>query len=228
MNKIFLVDADDTILDFHGVSALALRASFSALNIPWQDWYLSEYKRINNELWQALERRALTRSDLMSKRFHWYLAEIGLTEVDGDAFNKEYLHYLSTNPVYFDGAEDFLRTLNAVGRVYIVTNGTYTIQKSRFDISKLWDYAEEVFISEKIGCDKPGKGYSDYVVAHIPNFDKKNCYWIGDSLSADIKAANDLGVTSIWFNPQNKSLNCDIVPDYNVQNYDEILKICKQ
>ena len=38
------------------------------------------------------------------------------------------------------GAEDFLRKLKSAGKVYIVTNGTYFVQKSRFDIAKLWDY----------------------------------------------------------------------------------------
>ena len=69
-----------------------------------------------------------------------------------------------------------MKELNGAGRVYIVTNGTYSVQKSRFDIARLWDYAEEAFVSEKIGFDKPNKAYTDYVVSHIPDFDKSRAY----------------------------------------------------
>lgn len=106
-----------------------------------------------------------------------------------------------------------------------VTNGTYFVQKSRFDIAKLWDYIEDAFVSEKIGCDKPGKAYTDYVVSHIPNFDKSRAIWIGDSLTADINAANDAGIESIWLNPTDKSTEGKAFPDYEAASYEEILEI---
>ena len=121
-----------------------------------------------------------------------------------------------------------LTKLRRLGRVFIVTNGTKNIQQSRFDIVGLWSYAERVFISEEVGYDKPSKGYTDYVIQNIPDFDKKNCFWIGDSLSADIKAANEAGILSIWFNPQGKPLSNRAKPDYVASNFDEILQICEQ
>ena len=225
MKSIFLVDADDTILDFHGASALAIKAAFKHFGVAWQEEYAKVFKKINDGLWESLERKELTRKELIEKRFPLYLQALGLTSVDGGGFNKQYLHFLATKPLYVQGAENFLTELGKMGRVYIVTNGTEFIQKSRFEIARLWDYIEDAFISDCIGVDKPAKGYTDYVLSHIPNFKKEEAVWIGDSLSADIKAANDAGIESIWFNPAKKPLSGKAQPQHIAVSFEEILNI---
>ena len=223
--EIFLVDADYTLLDFHASSALALNHAFEKSGIPYKEEYLTQFSTFNAQLWQRLERKELTRSQLMANRFPMFLQLLNITSVSGEEFNQTFLHYLSTTPIYMDGAKDFLYTLNKHGRVYIVTNGTEWIQKSRFDIAKLWGYAQDVFISDCIGCDKPGKAYTDYVIRHIPNFSKERAIWIGDSLSADIQAANDAEIESIWFNPKKKELKGEITPTYQAHSFAEIVDI---
>ncbi len=228
MKNIFLVDVDDTILDFHGASALALQSAFEGSGLAFDEKYLTEFKRINGGLWEALERKELTRKELIERRFHIYLAEMGIEGVDGDAFNRLFLEYLATHPIYIDGAKEFLTKLKKMGWVYFVTNGTAWIQKSRFDIAALWGYAEDTFVSETVGYDKPSKKYTEYVMAHIPNFKRENAVWIGDSLSADIKGANASNISSIWFNPHKKSANGDVQPNYTAESFDEILTILKK
>lgn len=223
MKNIFLVDADDTILDFHGASAIALKRAFIESGIAWEDRYLSEFKVINAGLWEALERKELTRKTLMDTRFHIFLKHMGMELVDADSFNQIFLKYLATHPIYIDGAEAFLTELRKLGRVYIVTNGTAWIQKSRFDISNLWSYAEDVFVSDLIGVDKPAPEYTQYVIEHIPDFSVENTVWIGDSISADVKAANDAGITSIWYNRHKKEATRGIIPDYSFEKLEEIL-----
>ena len=223
MKNIFFVDADDTILDFHGASAIALKTAFVESGIAWQDCYLSEFKKINAGLWEALERKELTRKELMERRFHIFLQYMGMDNVDADAFNQIFLKHLSTHPIYIDGAQSFLTELRKLGRVYIVTNGTAWIQKSRFDISNLWSYAEDVFVSDLIGFDKPAPEYTQYVINHIPNFSVENAVWIGDSISADIKAANDANITSIWYNRHKKVAEGKVLPDYAFDDFEQIL-----
>ena len=223
MKNIFLVDADDTILDFHGASAIALQKAFEENGVQWEEKYLTEFKKVNGGLWEALERKEITRKELMDTRFHRFLKHLGRTDLDADAFNSTFLKHLATHPIYIDGAEAFLTKLRTLGRVYIVTNGTAWIQKSRFDISNLWSYAEDVFVSDLIGYDKPAKEYTEFVLAHIPDFVKENAVWIGDSLSADIKAANEADITSIWYNRHKKAVEGEIIPDYVFENFDEIL-----
>ena len=222
---LFLVDADDTILNFHASSRAALIETFEAFGYPWQTRYGEEFFRFNAGLWERLERKEITRDELMDTRFTLFLRLLGITDVCGEQFNEFFLRHLSTHPIYFEGAEVFLKTLGKVGKVYVVTNGTAWIQKSRFDISNLWQYADDVFISQLIGADKPAKEYTDYVVSHIPNFQQNRAIWIGDSLSADIRAAKDAEIDSIWFNPQKKRGSNAIIPTYVAASYGEILQI---
>jgi YjjG family noncanonical pyrimidine nucleotidase len=223
MKNIFLVDADDTILDFHGVSSIALRKAFEECGVAWEERFGVEYKKINESLWEALERKELSRAELMNKRFHIVLPNLGITNIDADGFNRKYLNYIATNPVYLEGAENFLKELNNIGDVYIVTNGTAWIQDSRFAISNIMQYAKNAFISERVGFDKPDKHYTQYVIEHIPDFSLDRAVWIGDSLSADIKAAKDAGIASIWYNCHKKQLTGGILPDFSADNFSEII-----
>ena len=225
MKNIFLVDADDTILDFHGASKNALRYAFEKGGAVWQEKFGDDFKRINDELWKKLEEKKLTRAELLEKRFPYYLSQVGMQELDATAFNERYLYHLATNPLYLDGAEEFLKELNKRGRVFIVTNGTYRIQKSRFDIAGLWQYAEKVFVSEKIGANKPAKAFTDYVKQNIDGFEEEKAVLIGDSLSADIQSANNMDVESIWFNPKATPKKGNATPTYESSSFLEILQI---
>lgn len=225
--EIFLVDADDTVLDFHGASEQALKYAFEQSGIAWEEEYLPTFRTFNAKLWEALERKELTRETLMDTRFCLFMEHIGKPQVDGVAFNRLFLEYLANNPIYMDGAQAFLQAVNAMGRVYIVTNGTAWIQKRRFTISNLYDYADDVFVSEIVGADKPDKRYTEYVMSHIDGFEKEKAVWIGDSLSADIKAANDAGIASIWFNPTKKAVRATACPDYIAHDFAGVLKILR-
>ncbi len=229
MKNIFLVDADDTILDFYGASTNALRFAFERCNLAWKDEYATSYKICNDGLWESLERKELTRQELIDRRFPLYLSQVGVKNAEelGKPFNEYYLQYLSESPKYVEGAEAFIKELKKLGKIYIVTNGTAWIQQSRFDRAKLWDYIEDAFISQKIGADKPAKAYTDYVLSHIPDFNASNALLFGDSLSADIKMANDAHITSVWFNPQNKPSNGKATPDYTVQSFEQALQIIR-
>ena len=227
MKNIFLVDADDTILDFHGISDQALRNAFQGIGVPWEDRFAAEFRIVNAGFWAALERKELTRTELMEKRFPAFLRHLGIEE-DGEKFNQAFVTYLAENPRYLPGSEDFLSALRKRGRVYIVTNGTEWIQRSRFTICQLWEKVDDVFISDEIGHDKPSREYTEYCINHIPDFMHERAVWIGDSLSADIKGAKDANITSIWYNPSQKALYGEAIPDFIVDNHAEILDILEK
>lgn len=225
--EIFLVDADDTVLNFHGVSEKALKYAFEQSGEVWKEEYLPKFRAFNGKLWEALERKELTRDELMDTRFCLFMKHIALPQVDGKAFNRLFLDFLANNPMFMDGAQGFLQTLKTMGRVYIVTNGTAWIQKRRFTICNLYAHADDVFVSELIGADKPDKRYTEYVIRHIDGFEREKAVWIGDSLSADIKAANEAGIASIWFNPAKKPVSRVAHPDYIAHDFEDALKILR-
>lgn len=224
MKDIFLIDADDTLLDFHGSSVVALQDAFDACGLTWKEEYAEIYRRVNDSLWEALERKELTREALIVKRFPLYLSTLGL-QADGEKFNERYLRSLATKPIYVEGAEMLLETLRKLGKIYVVTNGTERIQRSRFAIARLNERVDGVFVSQVVGYDKPAKEYTDYVVKHIENFATERAIWVGDSLTSDIRSANEAGITSVWFNPNAKRISGDIKPDYVIRKLDELNKV---
>lgn len=222
---IFLVDVDDTILDFHGAAIAAVQSAFERCSLEWKEEYAEEYTRFNASLWAMLERKEITREHLHATRFPRFLQLLGIDNADGDVINVLYEEYIMTRPKYFCGAKEFLTKLNERGRVYFLTNGTLRIQRARFDAADLWKYAKATFISGEAGADKPAKQYTDYVLERIPDFEKERALWIGDSLTADICAALNAKIDCVWFNPRGKVGRDDLIPTYEVKDYPKILQI---
>ena len=69
------------------------------------------------------------------------------------------------------------------------------------------------------------KKYFDYVLAHIPGASTENCLVIGDSLSADIKGAQNAGLDSLWYNPNRKANTLPIPPNFEAASYEDIVRI---
>ena len=57
---IFLVDADNTVLDFHASSRAALKAAFESFGKAWTEEYAKKFSVFNDSLWERLERKELT------------------------------------------------------------------------------------------------------------------------------------------------------------------------
>lgn len=224
---IFLVDADGTVLDFDASSVLSLKSALAAFGEEWKEEYGNKFFSFNDSLWERLERKELTREKLHEMRFPLYLSMLGFNHISGEEFNKRYLDGLSKLPVYIDGAEAFLKALKKAGRVYIVTNGTEWIQNSRFALLGLNELVDGVFISQAVGADKPSPVYTKYVLSHIEDFDSSRAVWIGDSLSADIRAANEAKIDSVWYNPKEKEEKEGFFADFKAKNFREILKFLK-
>ena len=222
---IFLVDVDDTILDFHRASKEALEKACKACGIVWEERFESAFRQFNGSLWASLERKEITREYLMNNRFILFSKELNMPSVSGEEFNKVFLNHLASTPIFFEGATEFLKTLRKQGRVYFVTNGTAWIQKSRFDKCGLWGYAEATFVSDTIGHDKPSPLYTQYVIDRIDGFKKERAVWIGDSLSSDMQAAKDAGIDSVWFKGKGNLAKNGVIPTYTAQSYAEVLKV---
>ncbi len=223
--EIFLVDVDDTVLDFHRASAEALKTACAVCGVTWEERFEKAFRAFNGSLWASLERKEITRDYLMNNRFTLFFKELNMPTVSGEEFNKVFLDYLANTPIFFDGAKEFLKTLGKHGRVYFVTNGTAWIQKSRFDKCGLWEYAKQTFVSDTIGYDKPSPLYTQYVIERIEGFQKEKAVWIGDSLSSDMQAAAEAGIDSVWFTKHGELPKTGVKPTFIANSYEEVLKV---
>lgn len=222
--KTLFFDVDDTLLDFGAAEKAALTALFQELNITLTPEMEANYKRINQGLWKSYEEGILGRDEVVNTRFSLLFKEYG-QEIDGAVFEQKYRSYLEAGHQLLDGAYELITKLQDKFDLYIVTNGVSTTQDKRLRSSGLHPFFKGIFVSEDTGYQKPMKEFFDYVFARIPNFSVEQGLIIGDSLSADIKGGNLVGLDTCWVNPDKKLNSPDIVPTYQIQKLDELYRI---
>lgn len=219
-------DVDDTLLDFGAAEKAALEKLFKEKNIILTSEMEKNYKRINQGLWRSYEEGILSRDEVVNSRFSLLFKEYG-QEVDGVLYEQKYRSYLEEGHQLLEGAYELIANLHNKYDLYIVTNGVSKTQDTRLRNSGLQPLFKGIFVSEDTGYQKPMKEFFDYVFARIPNFSVDQGLIIGDSLSADIKGGNLVGLDTCWFNPEMKPNNTEIVPTYQIQKLDELYRLLK-
>lgn len=221
---ILLFDADNTLYDFDACEKIAFRRALDAAGISYAEGMTETYSEINVGCWKRFERGEITRKELTRLRYALFLERYGIA-FDALALNDLYVGFLSEAAILLPGAEDLIRRLSAEASIYIITNGLSRVQHGRFDRSPLTPYVKDVFISEELGANKPDKLYFDRVIARIPGFDRARAVVIGDSLTSDIKGANNAGLHAVWYDRSRGRERPDgQVFDARVTDYRELLR----
>ena len=220
MIEFLLLDLDDTILDFHKAERIALSKTFRDFGLEPREEVLDLYHKINKWHWEQLELGVMTRDQVLLGRFDRLFQELGM-EVDAAACMKRYEHNLSIGHYFLPGAEEAVKKLHEKYRLFLVSNGTATVQHGRLTSAGLYPYFEQVFISQNIGYNKPDKAYFDRCFERIPGFAPEKALMVGDSLTSDIKGGINAGLKTVWVNPAHK--NCgDIRPDYEIEGLSDL------
>ncbi len=201
MKNIFLLDMDDTLLDFPKAERAALFTTLAAFGIGQDERLLARYHMINAALWEALERGEIEREALKVKRFSLLFEEFALP-ADPAAVSAAYFANMAECCFPYEGVHSFLKTLQNAGRIYICTNGGEKIQRRHIALAGFAPYLEGVFISEELGADKPSAAYADRVLSRIENFRPEKAVYLGDSLTSDKKCAEVMGVDFVLFAPR--------------------------
>ena len=180
--EFLLIDADDTLFDFQNTAKLAFKQTMKKLNVPYEDSLYPIYAKINQDLWDLYSLGKVSKQTLKVKRFVDFGKEIGV-EIDSKKAIPLYEEELSKTAILINGAEETLTKLKSLPvKLYIITNGTASVQRGRLTLSKLDRFFDGIFISDEIGHSKPSKEFLAYVENHIDNFDRKKALIIGDSL----------------------------------------------
>ena len=197
--KYLLFDLDNTLMDFDRAEETAFYAAFSASDLVVDDHVYALYHEINAGLWKRLEKGELSRERLKDLRYEMLFQRLGIPD-DGKSreVSDRYFTELSRQQFMMDGAEDVCRILRPRYKMYIVTNGTYEVQKGRFFGSPLEKYFDDIFVSEHIGAAKPSPVFFDHVVKTVGDEDRSAYCVIGDSLTSDIDGALAAGMDAIW------------------------------
>ena len=224
MKDIFLLDLDETLLDFSKTERENLTCSLQAFSFPADERAVALFHKINDGLWKALERGEIERERLKVLRFEMLFRELGIpcTEERAKEISAFYFRNFQNICHPYEGALAFLKTLAGRGRVYIVTNGAAEIQYRHVADAGFAPYLSGLFISGEIGFDKPDVRFARYAEAHIGGYERSRAVWLGDSLTSDMACARAAGIDGVLFAPNGAPDGYD---GACVRNYKEFLEL---
>ena len=213
MFEFLFLDLDDTILDFQKAEHVALSKTLRGFGLEPTETVLKRYNLINKAHWEALERKELTREQVLLGRFQVLFEEMGIS-AEPVKVARAYEHNLSIGHWFLPGAEEAVARLSRKYKLYLTSNGTASVQKGRMTSANLYRFFQEVFVSQEIGANKPAPEYFERCFARIPGFDKSKAIIVGDSLTSDILGGQNAGIATCWVNPHHKQGRPDIRVDY--------------
>ena len=223
MVEFLLLDLDDTILDFHKAEHIALSKTLRTLGLEPTEEVMARYSLINKDHWERLERKELTRPQVLLGRFETLFREYGI-EVDPAKCASLYEENLSIGHYFLPGAEQALESLSKKYKLYLVSNGTARVQAGRLKSANISHFFETIFVSQEVGADKPDIAYFERVFARIEGFQKEKAIIVGDSLTSDIQGGINAGICTCWVNPKGKPVT-NVVPDYQIESIAQLEKL---
>lgn len=226
MSKIrhVLLDIDDTLFDFKRSEAVALSATLTELGIEPTDGTLSLYSKINRSQWEALERGEVTREVLLLRRYEILFKTLGV-DIEPKRAQSIYERRLSGTYFFLPGAEKLLSDLYGKYEIYLASNGTAIVQDGRISLSGIGNFATDIFISEKLGHNKPSAEFFDACFSKIKDFDKDAAIIVGDSPTSDILGGINAGIKTCLYNPRGTSAREDIPADFEIKALGELIPL---
>lgn len=225
-----LWDLDGTLLDFKMSERYALGVCLKSWGVDMTEEMLSLYSGINEAYWERLERGEVEKKELLPGRFREFFRQAGLEGIDPEAMQREYERRLGTKTYYVDDSYEIAAKLKEMGlKQYIVTNGILVTQQIKMKNSGFDRLIDSVFISDEIGYEKPRKEFFEIAFGRLPGFRRERALLVGDSLTSDMRGANNAGVDACWYNPKGKTPPADqtLCLAYEIENLREVLEIVR-
>ncbi len=205
MYEIYLLDLDNTLLDFDAAEINSFHTLLRSYEIPYEEELFTQYKKINKNFWSLLEQGKVDKDTLSIGRFKEFFGSIQRS-VDAEEAEMRFQSYLSDGAEMMPHAKETLVRLKESGKkIYSASNGVYETQVKRLQTSGLYHFFEDMFVSEKIGFEKPDRNFFDYCFEHIRDFDPSKTIMVGDSLTSDIQGALNSGIDSCLYAPKGGS-----------------------
>lgn len=203
-----LWDLDGTLLDFKMSERYALGACLKTHGVVMTEEMLARYSGINECYWERLERGEVEKKELLPGRFREFFRQTGMEGIDPDEMQKQYEKELGAEIYYVEDSYEVAARLKEMGlKQHIVTNGILATQQAKMKKSGFDKLMDKVFISDIIGYEKPRKEFFEIAFREIPDFKKERALLVGDSLTSDMRGANNAGVDACFYNQKKKALS---------------------
>ena len=163
--------------------------------------FLSQYKIINDNLWDEYRREVITKETLRYKRFRdtFMLHDVN-DELLVTSFGNDYVNLSPIKNNLIPHTFEVLEYLNKKYTLHIITNGFEEVQHIKMKNSGIENYFKEIITSERAGCKKPDPRIFNFSI-QAASAKHANSIMIGDSLETDIIGAREVGIKQVYFNP---------------------------
>ena len=227
MIKAVCIDVDNTLIDFNKCAKECMINGFAEIGLGFSEEMFEVFRNINDRYWLELERGNITKEYLFATRWNDVFEQLGIENIDGEAFEKIFQKYLYDASVPVDNAKEMLEFLYGKVPLYSMTNGYLKQQENRLQKIGFLKYFEKIFASLEIGYNKPEEGFFDYCFREMP-FKPEETLIIGDSISSDIIGAINAGMHTLWFNYDKRDDYEGVDFDYMTDDLSEVSKILEE
>lgn len=225
--KAIFFDADNTIVDHKQCEKQALIYLFNRIGKDYKEGYQEIFRPLDRKLWDSVANNLnlIPQEDIPEYRFKEFFKQINIEYSDSKRANEFFQEGLANSIALIENAYDTIKYLYYKNYImYVVTNGLVRLQKPRITNSKISKYISDIIVSEEVNCSKPDPKIFNVLLNRI-NLKSNEVIMIGDSLEKDIIGAQNANIKAIWYNPDNKKNNTDIIPYCEITNLIELKEI---
>ena len=223
--KHLFFDIDNTLWDFDNNSKIVLGSIFDRFElhrrgVKTKNIFVNTYKKVNKNLWLKYRDGILSKEVLRYKRFLKTLETLNIKDKNLSERIGEF--YVSHSPIQkklMPGAKDVLFKLSLYYNLHIITNGFKEVQFIKLKNSNIYNFFDNIVVSEDIGFLKPNQKIFSYAL-EICNAKKHESLMIGDDIISDIQGARDFGIDQVFYNY--KFLNQDFQATHVISNLVEL------
>jgi putative hydrolase of the HAD superfamily len=218
-------DLDHTLWDFEKNSIETLGELYIELElekkgVPSFEAFHETYLPINSQFWARYHHKLMPKEELRVGRFQETLRRFNVDDIE---LAKTLAHlYTSRSPyktALFPDTIEVLDYLSPKYQLHLITNGFSEVQDVKIRESKLGTYFRHIFVSEKVGHQKPEKEIFLHAL-EITGATAKESLMIGDNMATDIMGAMSVGMDQVYFNPNKKRPRDK--PTYDINSLSEL------
>lgn len=210
MIKGIFFDIDDTIFDFNKCSVIALNKTCEYYHVSFNDTILNDYRKIDDILWKKQKLGIYTIDEVLKLRSDYMMEIMDIQNYD-KTFKEVYFEELGKTIELVDNIEVVLNEFKSKGyRLYCASNGFYDMQMYRLNKAHLLHYFDELFVSDKVGYEKPNINFFETCLNET-KLRKDEVLMIGDSYLADIEGAHHAGWKTCYFNRKNQINRLNVI-----------------
>jgi putative hydrolase of the HAD superfamily len=229
-----LFDLDDTLVAFDAVTnqswrEVCLEYSTSKPGVDPEALFVA-IRKVSDWYWSDPERHRIGRNNMPPARrqvVREAFLTMGLPEDDADTMAERYSTVRLENMYVLPGAHSTLDLLRSRGyRLGLLTNGDGETQRykiERFDLAK---YFETILVEGELGFGKPDARMYRLALSALGLKPEQTCM-VGDNLSWDVEAPQELGIRAIWIDRKGTGLpiGSTATPHQVIRNISEVLNI---